>query len=128
MYAPAAWAAPGDTVAPTYTEIVLPAVTVVLVADALGVKVVAPAGVAEVFQPPVQLRKDYGITDINIRVEYLGANLQVSMEVEKTSLFKFDKSTKLVFDLAQFRASPTTQLSQYLSEKIDELMGRGAKA
>lgn len=80
------------------------------------------------FQPPVQLRKDYGITDINIRVEYLGANLQVSMEVEKTSLFKFDKSTKLVFDLAQFRASPTTQLSQFLSEKIDELMGRGAKA
>lgn len=80
------------------------------------------------FQPPVQLRKEYGITDINIAVEYLGANLQVSMEVEKTSLFKFDKATKFVFELAQFRASPTAQLSQFLSEKIDELMGRGAKA
>ena len=33
----------------------MPAVTVVLVAEALGVKLVAPAGVAEVFQPPVQV-------------------------------------------------------------------------
>lgn len=76
------------------------------------------------FQPPVQARKDFGITDINLAVEYLGANLQLTMEVEKTSLFKFDKQTKLVFELAQFRVSSTQQLSQFLSAKIDELMGR----
>ncbi|MBZ5715045.1 FHA domain-containing protein [Nannocystis pusilla] len=78
------------------------------------------------FQPPVQARKEFGITDINLAVEYLGANLQLSMEVEKTSLFKFDKQTKLVFELAQFRVSSTQQLSQFLSAKIDELMGRTA--
>ena len=33
----------------------MPAVTVVLVAEALGVNPVAPAGVAVVFQPPVQV-------------------------------------------------------------------------
>lgn len=76
------------------------------------------------FQPPVQLRKDFGITDINLAVEYLGANLQLTMEVEKTSLFKFDKQTKLVFELAQFRVSSTQQLSDFLRAKIDELMGR----
>ncbi len=78
------------------------------------------------FQPPVQLRSQYGVSDINIVVEYLGQNLQVAMEVEKTSLFKFDKQTKLVFDLAQFRASPVEKLSKYLGEKIDEMMGRTA--
>lgn len=78
------------------------------------------------FQPPVQARKDFGITDINLAVEYLGANLQLTMEVEKTSLFKFDKQIKLTFELAQFRVSTTQQLSQFLSEKIDELMGRTA--
>lgn len=76
------------------------------------------------FQPPVQLRSQFGVSDINITVEYLGANLQVAMEVEKTSLFKFDKTTKLVFDLAQFRAGTTQQLSGFLNAKIDELMGR----
>lgn len=80
------------------------------------------------FQPPVQLRKDFAITDINLAVEYLGANLQLEMEVEKTSLFKFDKKTKLVFELAQFRVSTTQQLSEFLRAKIDELMGRGATA
>lgn len=78
------------------------------------------------FQPPVQLRSQYGVSDINLAVEYLGANLQVAMEVEKTSLFKFDKQTKLVFDLQQFRAGSTQQLSTFLSGKIDEMMGRTA--
>lgn len=78
------------------------------------------------FQPPVQLRSQYGITDINLVVEYLGANLQLAMEVEKTSIFKFDKSTKLVFDLHQFRAGTTQQLSALLGGKIDELMGKVA--
>ena len=78
------------------------------------------------FQPPVQLRSQYGVSDINLAVEYLGQNLQVAMEVEKTSLFKFDKQTKLVFDLQQFRAGSTQQLSTFLSGKIDEMMGRTA--
>lgn len=78
------------------------------------------------FQPPVQLRSQYGISDINLAVEYLGANLQIAMEVEKTSIFRFDKQTKLVFDLQQFRASSTQQLSSFLGGKIDEMMGKTA--
>ena len=76
------------------------------------------------FQPPVQLRSQYGITDINLAVEYLGTNLQIVMEVEKTSLFKFDREVKLIFDLAQFRAAPPSHLVEFLRTKIDELMDR----
>lgn len=76
------------------------------------------------FQPPVQLRSQYGITDINLVVEYLGTNLQVVMEVEKTSLFKFDREVKLIFDMAQFRAAPPAQVMEFLRGKIDELMDR----
>ena len=76
------------------------------------------------FQPPVQLRSQIGITDINLVVEYLGTNLQVVMEVEKTSLFKFDREVKLIFDLAQFRAAPPAQVMEFLRQKIDELMDR----
>lgn len=78
------------------------------------------------FQPPVQLRSQYGITDINLAVEYLGTNLQIVMEVEKTSLFKFDREVKLIFDLAQFRSAPPSHLVEFLRTKIDELMDRKA--
>ena len=52
---PAAWAAAGETVAPTKTVIAVPAVTVVLVPAALGVKRWRQPWLADVFQPPVQL-------------------------------------------------------------------------
>jgi hypothetical protein len=80
------------------------------------------------FQPPVQLRSQYGITDINLAIEYLGTNLQIQMQVEKTSLFKFDRDVKLVFDLAQFRAAPPAHLVEFLRTKIDELMDRKAES
>jgi len=73
-------------------------------------------------QPPVQRRSEWGITDLNLAVEYLGTNLQLTLQVEKTSLFKFDKQTKLIFDLQQFRASSPAQLMEFMREKIDELM------
>ncbi len=76
------------------------------------------------FQPPTQLRSQWGITDINLAVEYLGSNLQLTLEVEKTALFKFDKQVKLVFDLQQFRAAPPSHVQEFLRQKIDELMGK----
>ncbi len=64
------------------------------------------------FQPPVQARKDFGITDINLAVEYLGANLQLTREVEKTSLFKFDKQTSWCSSWPSSGCRGTQQLSQ----------------
>lgn len=80
------------------------------------------------FQPPANLRKQFGITDIHLAVEYLGTNLQITMTVEKTSLFKFDRTVKLVFDLSQFRGAPAAQVVEFMRQKIDDLMDRGPAA
>jgi FHA domain len=76
------------------------------------------------FQPPAQLKKQLGISDINLDIEYLGANLSVKMEVEKTSLFKFDKNTSFLFDLTKLRNSTPTDLSNHFMEHINILMGK----
>jgi hypothetical protein len=76
------------------------------------------------FQPPANLKKDWGISDINLEVEYLGTNLKVVMEVEKTSLFKFDKKNETIFDLARFRAAPLTEISANFKAQIDQMMAK----
>lgn len=76
------------------------------------------------FQPPAQLSKQIGISDINLVLEYLGSNLQVKFEVEKTSFFKFDKRTEFVFELSRLRAVPLPELSQHFKEQIDLLMAK----
>ena len=74
------------------------------------------------FQPPAQLRKQVGINSINLVVEYLGSNLQVKFEVEKSSFFKFDKHTEFTFDLQRLRAAPLAELSAHFKQHIDALM------
>ena len=76
------------------------------------------------FHPPAQLRSQLGISDINLEVEYLGTNLKVVMEVEKTSLFKFDKRQETVFDLARFRAAPLPEVAAHFKQQIDQMMAK----
>lgn len=76
------------------------------------------------FQPPAQLRSQWGISDVNVLVEYLGTNLQLLLEVEKTALSKWDREIKVTFDLQQLRAAPLPQLSEYLRQQIEGMMRR----
>ncbi len=76
------------------------------------------------FQPPAQLRGQWGISDVNVTVEYLGTNLQMELEVEKTALLKFDRDVKFTFDLQQLRTAPLAQLTEYLRQQIDAMMRR----
>jgi hypothetical protein len=76
------------------------------------------------FHPPAQLKAQLGISDINLEVEYLGTNLKVVMEVEKTSLFKFDKRQETVFDLARFRAAPLPEVAANFKQQIDQMMAK----
>lgn len=75
-----------------------------------------------IFQPPMQLRKDLGVSQIKLTIDYLGANLKVTMEVVKTKLFKFDKRTEVVFDLDKFRAAQTDDLIKHFQQEIDLMM------
>lgn len=76
------------------------------------------------FQPPAQYRKQLGIANVDLDLEYLGTNLKLKMKVEKTSLFKFDKQVEFVFELARLRAAPLQELSTHFQTYIDQLMGR----
>jgi hypothetical protein len=76
------------------------------------------------FQPPANLKSQLGISDINLEVEYLGTNLKVVMEVEKTSLFKFDKRQESVFDLARFRSAPLVEVTANFKSQIEQMMAK----
>ncbi len=76
------------------------------------------------FQPPANLRSEWGINDIDISVEYLGANLQVHMHIDKKGLFKFDKDVKQLFELARLRAAPMPEVIAHVKKQIDEVMQR----
>jgi hypothetical protein len=77
------------------------------------------------FHPPAQFASKWGISDINLHIEYLGTNMKFSMEVEKTSLFKFDKQKVVTFELSRLRTAPLTDLSTFFQQQIDEMMGKG---
>ena len=77
------------------------------------------------FQPGPTKIKELGITDIHFEVEYLGVNLKLTLTVEKSSLFKFDKSENLVVELTQLRSMPRAELTGHIQATIDRLMGRG---
>lgn len=74
------------------------------------------------FAPPAQLRAQWGINDIDLAVEYLGANLQVHMHIDKKGVFTRDRDVKQVYDLARVRSAPIGELSGYIKKQIDEVM------
>jgi hypothetical protein len=78
------------------------------------------------FHPPAQFSSKWGISDINLHIEYLGTNMKFTMEVEKTSLFKFDKQKTVTFELARLRTAPLQDLSTFFQQQIDEMMGKPA--
>ena len=78
------------------------------------------------FHPPAQFSAKWGISDINLQIEYLGTNMKFSMEVEKTSLFKSDKKKTVTFELARLRTAPLQDLSTFFQQEIDDMMGKKA--
>jgi len=74
------------------------------------------------FEPPAQFGKALGIKSIDLTIEYLGANLQVAMKVDKSALLKADRRVNFVFELARLRSAPLADISNHFRHYIDELM------
>jgi hypothetical protein len=74
------------------------------------------------FNPPLHLAQKLNITDINLDIEYLGTNLKVVMEVEKSKLFHFDKRQEFVFELTRLRSASVKDLALHWQTEIDKLM------
>ena len=74
------------------------------------------------FEPPAQWAAALGIKSIDLVIEYLGANVQVSMKVDKSALLKADRRVHFVFELAKLRTAPLAEISVHFRHYIDELM------
>ncbi|MFO7564879.1 MAG: FHA domain-containing protein [Enhygromyxa sp.] len=74
------------------------------------------------FNPPMHMVKQLNITDVNLDIEYVGANVKIMMEVEKNRLFHFDKKQEFVFDLARLRAASVQDLATHWQTEINKLM------
>jgi hypothetical protein len=74
------------------------------------------------FEPPAQWGQALGIKSIDLVIEYLGANVQVAMKVDKSALLKADRRVHFVFELAKLRSAPLSEISIHFRKYIDELM------
>jgi hypothetical protein len=74
------------------------------------------------FNPPMHLRKQLNITDINLDIEYLGTNVKVVMEVEKNKLFHRDKRQEFVFALDMLRSASLQDVAAHFQTEINKLM------
>ena len=74
------------------------------------------------FQPPANLRAQLGINEIDISVEYLGANLKVMIHLDKKGIFHADKDLSEVYDLARFRTSSMPEVTGHFADLIQKMM------
>jgi hypothetical protein len=74
------------------------------------------------FQPPTQWRSAMGIDSIDLKIQYLGANLQVNLEVDKKGTYSGDRRTEFNLELEKLRTSTQEQISQHFHLHIDRLM------
>ncbi|MCA9649666.1 MAG: FHA domain-containing protein [Myxococcales bacterium] len=74
------------------------------------------------FHPPAQLAKRVGIDAINVTLQYLGTNMKIFLEVDKTGMFSKDKRTDFVIELERLRAAAPHELSTLLGANINRLM------
>lgn len=74
------------------------------------------------FHPPAQLAKRVGIDAINVVLQYLGTNMKIFLEVDKTGVFSKDKRTDFVIELDRLRAAPQHELSALLQANVERLM------
>jgi len=75
------------------------------------------------FAPPGHLAKQWGVNDVTLTIDYLGANLKVRMRVDKKGL-KHDRAVDQVFELPRFRAASQADLNATLKQMLDGLMAK----
>ncbi len=73
------------------------------------------------FAPPAQLAKEWGVADIKLIVEYLGANLKIRMLVEKRGLHH-DKALDQVFERGRLDAASQADINATIKAMLDQLI------
>ena len=75
------------------------------------------------FQPPANLRAQLGVNEIDVGIEYLGANLKVMIHLDKRGMFASDKDVSEVYDLTRFRQSSMQEVVGHFAALIQKMMG-----
>ncbi len=73
------------------------------------------------FAPPAHLASKLGINEIDLTIEYLGANLKVSMKLDRKGLHH-DRSVDQVFELARLRAASQPEVNVTLQAMLEQLL------
>jgi hypothetical protein len=83
----------------------------------------APAGqrFEGTFMPPTHMAKEWGVNNVKLEIDYLGANLKVRMKLDRKGL-KSDPALDQVFELGRLRASSQPEVNATLKQMLDQLL------
>jgi len=73
------------------------------------------------FAPPANLAKQWGVNSIRLELEYLGANLKVTMKIDRKGLRR-DPEVDQVFELGRLRAASQGEINATLKAMVDGLL------
>jgi hypothetical protein len=73
------------------------------------------------FAPPAHLARQMGINNIQLTIDYLGANLKVRMRVDKKGLHH-DRALDQVFEIPRFRAASQPEINVTLKAMLDQIL------
>lgn len=73
------------------------------------------------FSPPANLAKQWGVNEIELGMEYLGANLKVHMKLDRKGLHH-DPVLDQVFELGRLRAASQPELNATFKAMLDQLL------
>lgn len=73
------------------------------------------------FAPPANLAKEWGVNDIELGMEYLGANLKVQMKLDRKGL-RHDPQLDQVFELGRLRVASQAEVNATIKAMLDQLM------
>jgi len=73
------------------------------------------------FAPPANLAKQWGVNEIQLGIEYLGANMKVHMKLDRKGLHH-EPVLEQVFELGRLRASSQAEINATFKAMLDQLM------
>ncbi|HEY1558714.1 MAG TPA: FHA domain-containing protein [Kofleriaceae bacterium] len=73
------------------------------------------------FAPPAQLARDLGIDEIDLAIEYLGANMKIRMRLDRKGLHHAH-AVDQTFELARLRSASQDEVNATLRAMLDQLL------
>lgn len=76
------------------------------------------------FAPPAHMARDWGVNQVVLEIEYLGANLKVRMKVDRKGLHH-DPALDQVFELNKLRGATQAEVNATLKAMLDKMLAKG---